>query len=188
MRVLMDACIIFPTVMREMLMETAALGGFTPLWSDKILEEWRHAAGRADFEVAGIAGVEIALLKASWPTAMVQTDPDMIETLSLPDRNDRHVLAAAIAGEADFLLTKNLKDFPTKTLARHDIIRREPDGFLMEFAQSEDSPVDMLEVGRKVQARAVKASGRPQLIRPLLKRTGLPRMGKFLEAAFGEES
>ena len=83
MRVLLDACIIFPTVMREMLMETAALGGFTPLWSDKILEEWRHAAGRADFEVGGIAGVEIALLKASWPTAMVQTDPDVIETLSL---------------------------------------------------------------------------------------------------------
>lgn len=186
MRVLLDACIIFPTVMREMLMETAALGGFTPLWSDKILEEWRHAAGRADFEVGGIAGVEIALLKASWPTAMVQTDPDVIETLSLPDRNDRHVLAAAIAGKADILLTRNLKDFPTKTLARHDIIRREPDGFLLEFAQN--GPVDMLEVGRKVQARAMKASGRLKLIRPLLKRTGLPRMGKFLEAAFGEES
>ncbi len=186
MRVLLDACIIFPTVMREMLMETAALGGFTPLWSNEILEEWRHAAGRADFEMGGIAGVEIALLKASWPDAMVQTNPEVIETLSLPDRNDRHVLAAAIAGEAEFLLTKNLKDFPTKTLARHDIIRREPDGFLMELAQN--GPVDMLEVGRKVQARAVKASGRPQLIRPLLKRTGLPRMGKFLEAAFGEES
>lgn len=186
MRVLMDACIIFPTVMREMLTETAAAGGFTPLWSDKILEEWRHAAGRADFEVGGIAGVEIALLKASWPNAMVQTDPTVIDTLSLPDQNDRHVLAAAIAGDADFLLTRNLKDFPTKTLARHDIIRREPDGFLLEFAQN--GPVDMLEVGRKVQSRAVKASGRPQLIRPLLKRTGLPRMGKFLEAEFGEES
>ena len=186
MRVLMDACIIFPTVMREMLIETAAAGGFTPLWSDKILEEWRHAAGRADFEVGGIAGVEIALLKASWPKAMVQTDPTVIETLSLPDQNDRHVLAAAIAGEAEILLTRNLKDFPTKTLARHDIVRREPDGFLLEFAQN--GPVDMLEVGRKVQARAVKASGRPQLIRPLLKRTGLPRMGKFLEAEFGEES
>jgi predicted nucleic acid-binding protein len=188
MRVLMDACIIFPTVMREMLMETAARGGFTPLWSNEILEEWRHAAGRADFEVAGIAGVEIALLKAAWPTAMVQTDPDLIETLSLPDRNDRHVLAAAIAGKADVILTKNLKDFPTKTLARHDIIRREPDGFLMEFAQDENGPVDMQEVGRKVQARAVQASGRPQLVRPLLKRTGLPRMGKLLEAAFEEES
>ena len=186
MRVLMDACIIFPTVMREMLIGTAEAGGFTPLWSEKILEEWRHAAGRADFEVGGIAGVEIALLKASWPTAMVQTTPEAIDALSLPDRNDRHVLAAAIAGEAEFLLTRNLKDFPTKVLARHDIIRREPDGFLLEFAQNET--IDMIEVGRKVQARAVKASGRPQLIRPLLKRTGLPRMGKFLEAAFGEES
>ncbi|MEO1919404.1 MAG: PIN domain-containing protein [Paracoccaceae bacterium] len=186
MRVLMDACILFPTVMREILIETAVAGGFIPLWSDKILEEWRHAAGRTDFEVGGIAGVEISLLKANWPDAMVQTDPAVIETLSLPDRNDRHVLAAAIAGDAEFLLTRNLKDFPTKVLARHDIIRREPDGLLMEFAQN--GPVNMLAVGRKVQARAVRASGRPQLIRPLLKRTGLPRLGKFLEAEFGEES
>ena len=58
----------------------------------------------------------------------------------------------------------------------------------MEFAQDENSLVDMQEVGRKVQARAVQASGRPQLVRPLLKRTGLPRMGKLLEAAFEEES
>ena len=180
----MDACIIFPTVMREMLMETAEAGGFSPLWSEKILEEWRHAAGRADFEVGGIAGVEIALLKATWPKAMVQTTPEAIDALSLPDRNDRHVLAAAIAGEAEFLLTRNLKDFPTKVLARHDIIRREPDGFLLELAQ--DGTVDMLAIGRKVQARAIKASGRGQPIRALLKRTGLPRVGKFLEAEYGE--
>lgn len=186
MRVLMDACILFPTVMREVLMETAKLGGFTPLWSDKILAEWRHAAGRQDFEVGGIAGVEIALLKAEWPGAMVETDADMIASLSLPDRDDRHVLAAAIAGKAEFLLTKNLKDFPTKVLARHDIIRREPDGFLLELAQG--GTVDMNTVGRKVQARAVKASGRGQLIRPLLKRTGLPRLGKYLEVEFDEQS
>lgn len=186
MRVLMDACILYPTVMREMLMEAAAQGAFTPLWSEKILAEWRHAAGRADFEVGGIAGVEIALLKASWPDAMVTENPDLIETLSLPDYNDRHVLAAAIDGKADILLTQNLKDFPTKTLARHDIIRREPDGFLFEFAQN--GPVDINAVGRKVQKKAVQASGRPQLIRPLLKRTGLPRMGKYLEAEYGEES
>jgi len=184
MRILLDACIIFPTVMREMLMETAAVGGFTPIWSDKILEEWRHAASRLSFEAAGIAGIEVALLKAQWPDAIVPVDADLIETLSLPDRNDRHVLAAAISGKADVLMTRNLKDFPTKVLARHDIIRREPDGFLLELAT--EGAVDMAAVGRKVQARAVKASGRPQPIRDLLKRTGMPRVGKYLEAEFGE--
>lgn len=184
MKILLDACILFPTVMREILMETAAAGGFTPLWSEKILEEWRHAAGRLGPEAAGTAGIEVALLKAKWPDAMVATTDEQIDALSLPDRNDRHVLAAAISGGAEFLMTKNLKDFPTKVLARHDIIRREPDGFLLELALTED--FDMNAVGRLVQKRAVRASGRPQPIRDLLKRTGLPRLGKHLEAEFGE--
>lgn len=185
MRVLMDACILYPTVMREMLMGAANAGAFTPLWSDKILAEWRHAAARHSHEANGIAGVEIALAKSKWPDSLVALDENLMEGLSLPDRNDRHVLAAAITGKAEFLLTKNLKDFPTKVLARHDIIRREPDGFLLEFALGDE--IDMLAIGREVQKRAVRASGRPQPIRQLLKRTGLPRMGKLLEAAFGED-
>lgn len=184
MRVMLDACILYPTVMREMLMGAAAAGAFTPLWSDKVLAEWRHAAARHSHEANGIAGIEIAMLKSKYPAALVALDEDLVETLSLPDRNDRHVLAAAITGQADFLMTKNLKDFPTKVLARHDIIRREPDGFLLECAEGDE--IDMLAVAREVQKRAVRASGRPQPIRQLLKRTGLPRVGKFMETALGE--
>ena len=53
--------------------------------------------------------------------------------LSLPDPDDRHVLAAAIAGGADTLVTLNRADFPTRTLARHGVLLREPDGFLVEL-------------------------------------------------------
>lgn len=178
MRILLDACILFPTVLREVLMETAAKGGFTPLWSDKILSEWRHTAARFGEDAAQIAGVEITMLNIKWPKANVDIDADMIDALSLPDENDRHVLAAAITGNAGALMTKNLKDFPTRTLGRYDILRREPDEFLLEMAHN--GPVDMIEVVKTVQARAVAASGREQPIRPLLKRAGMPRLGKFL--------
>ncbi len=178
MRVLLDACILFPTVLREVLIATAAAGGYTPLWSGKILAEWRHAAARLGEGADGIAGTEIALLNANWPGAQIAFDPASIDTLTLPDRNDRHVLAAAIAGQADVLLTRNLRDFPTRVLARHNILRRDPDSFLLDFAHS--GAVDMAAITATVQARTARISGREQPLRPLLKRAGLPRLGKFL--------
>jgi hypothetical protein len=48
MRVLIDACVLYPTVMREVLIGVAAKGLFTPLWSARILEEWARAAARLD--------------------------------------------------------------------------------------------------------------------------------------------
>ena len=102
-----------------------------------------------------------------------------METLSLPDADDRHVLAAAIAGGADVLMTLNRRDFPTRTLARHGVLLREPDGFLAELNAE---GVDMAAVVARVQARAEAVSGRDQPIRPLLKRAGLPKLGKALAA------
>lgn len=179
MRILLDACIIYPTVMREMLMGVAAKSGFIPLWSHQILEEWRHAAARLGPEGEAIATGEIAVMNSQWPQASVQFDPDMVHDLYLPDDNDRHVLAAAIAGEADAIMTRNLKDFPTRILTKHDILRREPDEFMLELARTDEC--DVAGVAADVQERAVVASGREQPMRALLKRAGLPRLGKYLD-------
>ncbi len=37
---------------------------------------------------------------------------DKIETIHLPDPDDRHVLAAAIKSHSQLIVTYNLKDFP----------------------------------------------------------------------------
>jgi predicted nucleic acid-binding protein len=177
MRVALDACVLFPTVLREMLAGTAAAGGFEPVWSARILEEWARATRRLPEGAEAVARAEIAALRDAFPAAEVAVAPDLIESLSLPDPNDRHVLAAAIAGGAGELVTLNRVDFPTRTLARHGVVLREPDGFLVELMAAGN---DVAGVAEAVRRRAEQASGRPQALRPMLKRAGLPRLGKAL--------
>jgi hypothetical protein len=179
MKAALDACVLFPTVLREMLLGAAAAGGFAPVWSARILEEWARATRRLPDGAEARARAEIALMRAAWPHAEATPDPDLVERLSLPDPDDRHVLAAAIAGGADTLVTLNRADFPGRTLARHGLLLREPDGFLTELHLG---GLDLGPVAAAVQARAERASGRPQPLRPLLRRAGLPRLGKALTA------
>ncbi len=180
MRVALDACVLFPTVLREVLLGTAEAGGFVPVWSARILEEWARATRRLPEGAEAVARGEIALMRARWPEAEVAIDEDLVERLSLPDPDDRHVLAAAIAGGAAVLMTLNRADFPGRALARHGLILREPDGFLTELHAE---GLDLGAVAGRVQARAERASGRPQPLRALLKRAGLPRLGKALTGA-----
>ena len=54
----------------------------------------------------------------------------LISNLSLPDENDRHVLAAAIHASADAIVTFNLKDFPEEELQKYNIEAIHPDDFI----------------------------------------------------------
>jgi hypothetical protein len=54
----------------------------------------------------------------------------LIAGLTLPDTGDRHVLAAAIVGQADVIVTRNLRDFPDDVLACYNIETQRPDEFL----------------------------------------------------------
>ncbi len=176
-RVLLDANILFPTVLRELLIGAAGAGGFVPLWSPRILEEWARATRRLGPGAEAIARAEIAVLRADWPGSEIAPPPALIESLDLPDADDRHVLAAAIAGGARTLLTRNRADFPDGRLAPYGITRREPDGFLLELWHGGH---DLRPVAAEVRARAERAGGEIRDPRALLKRAGLPRLGKAL--------
>src|SRR3954452_16931024 len=56
----------------------------------------------------------------------------LIDSLKLPDPDDRHVLAAAIRARAQVIVTSNLKDFPAADLAQWDIEPKSPDGFVRD--------------------------------------------------------
>lgn len=174
-RVLIDACVLYPSVLRALVLGCAKRGAFLPLWSERILEEWRRAAHKN--EIGPMAQTEIALLRADWRGAEVDVSGVPLADLHLPDENDRHVLAAAIAGQADELLTANTGDFPTRVLARHGVLRRHPDEFLLELARGDAGM--MGDVIDRVHADAEAMKGEGVNRRKMLQRCGLPRLAKW---------
>ena len=108
----LDACVLFPTVMREVLVGCAAAGLYEPRWSARILEEWARATAKIGAEV--IARGEVAVLRARWPGAEVQVPDGALARFWLPDPDDIHVLAAAVLGHADLIITLNAQDFPPR--------------------------------------------------------------------------
>ena len=181
MKVLVDACVLFPTVLRELVLGLAETGYFAPLWSERILEEWRRAAARLSERDGVIAEGEIALLRSLHPEALVPSDPATEARLTLPDPDDVHVLASAVSSGADALLTLNVSDFPTRLLAEEGLLRRHPDEFLLEAYHCD--PAAMRRVIDKVLARAASHGIDTSNRRALFKRARLPRLGKALDLA-----
>jgi len=179
-KVLIDACVLYPTVMREMVLGAAQEGLFTPLWSPRLLEEWARAAAKLGPEQEAISRGEIALLEGRWPAASVAPRDGDLRRLWLPDENDIHVLAAAIAGGADVLLTLNNADFPRHTLSEEGVQRESPDLFLRDLLDRH--PDQITRVAQRVLAEARRLSGEDWTIRRLMKKARLPRLGKSLDA------
>lgn len=125
-RILIDTCVLYPTVMREVVLGVAKLGLFEPLWSARILEEWARAAIKLGPEGRAQAEAEIALLQADWPGATAAPAPGLMRRLYLPDPDDIYVLAVAVQSGADLIMTLNAKDFPRAALAEEGLARSIP--------------------------------------------------------------
>lgn len=178
MKLLLDACVLYPTVMREVLLGAARAGLYTPLWSDRILEEWTRAAARNDPLQEVQARSEATMLSVAWPRARVEAPASLTARLWLPDPADIHVLAAAIAGHADGIVTMNAKDFPRNILAEEGLTRADPDTLLLGFFEAQ--PEAMRQVADAVLAEARRLSDDGWTMRGLMKKARLPRLGKAL--------
>lgn len=169
-RVFLDTCVLFPPVLRDLLLGLADAGLFEPLWSDGVASEWLHVTARKGEAGAGAA---LARMAARWPLG--QGPSGAPELLDLPDAADRHVLAAAIAARAEVLLTLNLRDFPRRALAHHGVRAEAPDDFVMALWLAGRSPVE-------AQVARVWPGLSGTDLRRALKRATLPRLGRALAA------
>lgn len=129
-----DACALYPFHLRNILIQCAFDGLVDARWTDDIHGEWmRNLAANNP----GLTTERLELtrdrMKAVLPEADVVNYRPLIEDLELPDPDDRHVLAAAIAGKATFIVTWNLKDFPNSHLRPYDVTSHSPDDFLAEL-------------------------------------------------------
>ena len=96
----------------------ALSGRFRARWSMEIHNEWKRnlLKNRPDLTAAQLDRTS-ELMDLAIPDACVTGYEMLIEGLSLPDIDDRHVLAAAIRCNASVIVTFNQKDFPSATLA-----------------------------------------------------------------------
>lgn len=133
LRVIYDANILYPNTLRDILIRVAQEGLAQARWTEKILDEMQHALIRNRPDIAPDKLLRLReLMIASVRDCLVDGYEPLIEALSLPDKDDRHVLAAAITCRANTIVTFNLKDFPTECLAPFGIEAWSPDEFLLE--------------------------------------------------------
>ncbi|TVQ52703.1 MAG: PIN domain-containing protein [Rhodobacteraceae bacterium] len=173
MRLVLDACVLFPERLRRVLLAYAEAGGFAPLWSDRILGEWARAAeARLGPVAAALAREEAAALGRRFPNARVTGWEALEDAAGLPDPADAHVIAAARAAGADGIVTLNARDFPLRALGAAGLARVDPDAFL----RAEYAPAGLLAE----TLAAVAASERTDDFAHWIKKAGLPRLAKAL--------
>jgi hypothetical protein len=144
---LYDACVLYPAPLRDLLMQLALTGLFRARWTDEIHDEWTRnvAANRPDISPLGLARCR-RLMDEHVPDCLVSGYQGLIPTLTLPDPDDRHVLAAAIHGGAGLIVTFNLGDFPKAVLDAFRIEAIHPDDFFARLW--EESPAAVLLAAR----------------------------------------
>jgi hypothetical protein len=130
---MLDACVLVPNALCDSLLRLAEAGFYRPLWSDRVLDEVFDAVCRIHPEIDP-ARIRHRLdsMSAAFTDARVTGWEALAAGLDLPDADDRHVLAAAIAGGGQSLVTFNLKDFPVESMATTGIEVRHPDEFLLD--------------------------------------------------------
>jgi hypothetical protein len=120
--VFIDACVLASAMRRHLILAFAEDGLLYPRWSQKVLFETGHAhariVGDKGRDGAGEAARLITALEAAYPEATVPEAEAEAITIDgpLPDPDDAHVIKAAAACGARFILTENMKDFPRNTL------------------------------------------------------------------------
>jgi predicted nucleic acid-binding protein len=128
----LDTCVIYPIDIRDLLLWFAHFELYTPKWSQTIFDEL-HAVMIARGIPQEKAARQIERIHAAFPDAMVNNYEGLIETLTLPDKKDRHVLAAAIKSNANLIITNNLKDFDKKYLSRFGLEAKNADDFITDI-------------------------------------------------------
>lgn len=177
-RAFLDACVLFPPLVRGVLLHAATQSLFTPAWSPRVIEEWARATQRDHGPAAADAvRAEAVLMAHRWPDALTEPDAETLASTDLPDENDVHVLAAALAARAGLLVTFNLRDFPAAKLRALGPAPLSPDAFLWELAGRAPEPMAQALQAALAPFPALKT---PQDIARALKRAHLPRLAKLI--------
>lgn len=135
-----DACVLYPNFLRDFLVRLAIHGRrqgcLRVKWTGRIHREWTRAVLRQRPDLHAALRRTRQLMDQHVRGCRVRGYERWEQRLTLPDANDRHVLAAALACVADVIVTFNIADFPAATLRPFGIAAVEPDTFAYQLLPS----------------------------------------------------
>ncbi|MGV8083880.1 MAG: putative toxin-antitoxin system toxin component, PIN family [Coriobacteriia bacterium] len=133
MLAVLDACVLYPQSLRDLLLRLAEVGLYQVLWTDKILAEMAGAIlrNRQDLDQVKMDRL-VAAMKDAFPEAFI-VGWEPLELSMLNHEKDRHVLAAAVRSRADVIVTSNIKGFGAKACDPYGIEVSTPDEFVCQL-------------------------------------------------------
>ncbi len=172
--VLLDANVLFPFRVRDVLLTFAHEGLFRARLTDDILNEWTRSLVRLKPHLEASVREQEEMIRDVFDECFVTGYQPFINSLVLPDPDDRHVLAAAIRCSAQVIVTENKRDFPSTVL----------DDYGIEVLGADDMLVSTYELFRPDAARALSHVRRRYKTPPMnaseflfdLTRSGLPKL------------
>lgn len=178
-----DANVLYPAQLRDLLMHLALAELTRAHWTERIHREWTRnlLANRPDIQPEQLERTK-SFMNRALPGATVaeMSYRPYVADLELPDPDDRHVLAAAIAAEAEAIVTFNLTDFPPEALHPHGARVLHPDALVSEIAER-DSEATVLEVMRRHRRTQKKPPISPEEYIDVLRRARLEEASRLAE-------
>ena len=178
---LLDANTLYPAPLRDLLLSLAVDGLYHARGTVRIHDEWTRNLAMNRPELAERLPQVVALMNRIVPDCLIENYEALIDGLELPDAEDRHVLAAAITGHVDAIVTFNLKDFPGDVLGRYNIEAQHPDEFVLN--QLELRQIDALAAIKAMRARLRRPPQSAVDLIATLERAGLPASAAHLRRA-----
>lgn len=141
----LDTNVFYPLWIRDLLLWFAYHDLYIPKWSKHIFDEWVAAMIRKGVS-QDEALIRTLIVNEAFPDALVKNYESLINTLTLPDIKDRHVLAAAIKTNANLIVTNNLKHFPREYLA----------GFSISVMDADEFFTFIIDMNQKISIKAFR--------------------------------
>lgn len=176
----LDACVLYPIAITDALLSLATAGLFAARWTRQIEREWIAALEAQRPELKGRLGFRRDAMREAvpdWEVPEAVWQP-LIAGFRLPDSNDRHVLAAAIAVHADCIVTRNHRDFPAEIVGAYGIEVVDPDAFIVN--QWDLEPLVAIAAFRQMRARRKRPQNSPEDFARALASNGLPATAQRL--------
>jgi predicted nucleic acid-binding protein len=177
--VVLDANVLYPTLLRDLVLSLAHADLYSAKWSAHIRDEWMRSLIRDRPHMRAKIEEAARTMESAIPDCLVTSYEHLIPGLELPDPDDRHVLAAAITGHADAIITWNEKDFPNAVLDSFGIELQTPDEFVLNQIMLRGTVA--LAAIKAMRARWERPEVSSIALVELLERRGMPQTAAHLK-------